>query len=82
MNIRDIQLVKIHELSKIIISQDAKWICDCLMEPYLELAEDIVNRIWRDYFKLKCWDPPEYRGRLITDMAEKGHLDLFIIRAI
>lgn len=58
--------------------EDGKWICDCFMEPYLEVAEDIITRIFRDHFKLKCWDPPEYRGKLITDMVNEGHLDLFI----
>ena len=82
MDFHKLDITNIHILGKIISHgfgmEDAKWICDCFMEPYLELAEDIINRIWRDYFKLKCWDPPEYRGRLITDMVEKGHLDLFI----
>lgn len=75
-------ITDIHILGKIIYHgfgmEDTKWNCDCFMEPYLELAEDIIKRIWRDFFKLTCWDPPEYRGRLISDMVLKGHLDLFI----
>jgi hypothetical protein len=38
----------------------------------------IIKRIWRDYFNITCWNPPEYRGRSIPDIVKKGHMDLFI----
>ncbi|CAC5409886.1 unnamed protein product [Mytilus coruscus] len=31
------------------IMSDAKWDCDCHIEPFLELAEDVIKKIWRDY---------------------------------
>ena len=60
------------------IMSDVKWECNCHMEPYLELAEAVLNRLWRDYFNITCWNPPEYRGRSIPDMVTEGHMDLFI----
>ena len=69
MDFHKLGITNIHILGKIISHgfgmEDGKWICDCFMEPYLEVAEDIIKRICRDHFKLKCWDPPEYRGKLI-----------------
>ncbi|XP_052089271.1 toll-like receptor 8 [Mytilus californianus] len=60
------------------VMPDVKWTCDCRMEPYLELAEDVIKRIWRDYFNISCWNPPEYRGKTIPDIVKEGRLDIFI----
>ncbi|CAC5385244.1 unnamed protein product [Mytilus coruscus] len=57
---------------------DAKFDCDCHMEPYLELAELIMNKIWRDYFNMSCWNPLEYRGLSIPYLVMHKKLDLFI----
>ncbi|CAC5423133.1 unnamed protein product [Mytilus coruscus] len=59
--------------------QKMKWTCDCRMEPFLELTQDALKRIWRDYYNVTCWDPPEYRGLSITEHFVKGDkLDLLI----
>lgn len=60
------------------VMPDVKWTCDCHMEPYLELAEDVIKRIWRDYFNISCWLPLEYRGKTIPDIVKEGRLDIFI----
>ncbi|VDI41136.1 Hypothetical predicted protein [Mytilus galloprovincialis] len=52
--------------------QEMKWTCDCKMEPFLELTQDALKRIWRDYYNVTCWDPPEYRGLSITEHFVKG----------
>ncbi|XP_071135520.1 toll-like receptor 6 [Mytilus edulis] len=59
--------------------QNLKWTCDCRMEPFYELSQDALKRIWRDYLNVTCWDPPEYRGLSIIDHFLKGDkLDLLI----
>ncbi|VDI12885.1 Hypothetical predicted protein [Mytilus galloprovincialis] len=51
--------------------QAMKWDCDCQMEPFLELASKVISRIWRDYFNLTCWNPPEYRNMSVPGFATK-----------
>ncbi|XP_071135519.1 protein toll-like [Mytilus edulis] len=59
--------------------QNMKWTCDCRMEPFLELSQDTLKRIWRDYYNVTCWDPPEYRGVSITDFfMEEDKLHLLV----
>ncbi|CAC5380330.1 unnamed protein product [Mytilus coruscus] len=59
--------------------QKLKWTCDCRMEPFYELSQDALPRIWRDFLNVTCWDPPEYRGLSITEHFVKGdRLDLLI----
>lgn len=57
---------------------DTKWNCDCHMEPYLELAEDVISIFWRDYFNISCWNPLEQRGKTIPDIVREGRLDILI----
>ncbi|XP_063404472.1 protein toll-like [Mytilus trossulus] len=60
------------------VLSDAKFDCDCHMEPYLELAEPILKTIWRDYFNMSCWNPLEYRGLSIPNLVLEKKLDLLI----
>ncbi|CAC5385266.1 unnamed protein product [Mytilus coruscus] len=60
------------------VLSDAKFDCDCHMTPYLELAEPILKKIWRDYFNMSCWNPPEYQGLSIPGLVIQKKLDLFI----
>ncbi|KAL3873389.1 hypothetical protein ACJMK2_036517 [Sinanodonta woodiana] len=52
--------------------------CDCDMEPFLELAEEVIKKIWRDYFEVECSRPPNLEGKLIPDLVKNKSLDLFV----
>ncbi|KAK3593814.1 hypothetical protein CHS0354_014359 [Potamilus streckersoni] len=52
--------------------------CDCHMEPFLEIAEEVINRTWLNYFEVKCENPPNLKGQLIIDLVKKGKLELFV----
>lgn len=60
------------------VMTDTKWICDCRMEPFLELAEDTLKRFCRDYFNISCWTPLEHRGNTIPQIVNNGQLDTLI----
>lgn len=60
------------------IMPDTKWDCDCHIEPFLELAEKVIKNVWKDYFNMSCWNPPEYRGKIITDIVKDDDLDILI----
>lgn len=47
--------------------------CDCLMEPYLELTEFALSKIWRNHYDVTCWNPPEFRGLSIVNHFIKGN---------
>lgn len=55
-----------------------KFTCDCKMEPFLELSKDIIKKIWRDYFDIKCFNPPELANQSIAWLTKEGQLDQFI----
>lgn len=55
-----------------------KFTCDCKMEPFLELSKDVIKKIWRDYFDIKCFNPPELANQSIAWLTKEGKLDQFI----
>lgn len=52
--------------------------CDCKMEPFLELSKDVIKNIWRDFFDIKCFNPPELANQSIAWLTKEGKLDQFI----
>ncbi|XP_045166426.1 uncharacterized protein LOC123529905 [Mercenaria mercenaria] len=40
-------------------------ICDCSLEPFMSLAEDIIESIWIGYFEVKCAAPENLKNQLI-----------------
>ncbi|KAK3609205.1 hypothetical protein CHS0354_003185 [Potamilus streckersoni] len=56
----------------------ANFSCDCEMEPFLELAKEVIKKIWLDYFDVRCARPPNLKGELIIDLVKKNKLDLFV----
>ncbi|KAL3866582.1 hypothetical protein ACJMK2_043869 [Sinanodonta woodiana] len=52
--------------------------CDCYMAPFLEIAEEVIQRFWRDYMKVECANPPNLKGKLIIDLVKEGKLELFV----
>jgi hypothetical protein len=55
-----------------------KFTCDCIMVPFLELSREVVKKIWRDYFDIKCFQPPELANQSIAKLTADGELDGFI----
>ena len=55
-----------------------KFTCDCVMVPFLELSRDVIKKIWRDYFDIKCFNPPELANQSIAWLTKEGQLDQFI----
>lgn len=37
-----------------------KFMCDCKMEFFFELLKDVIKKIWRDYFDIKCFNLLEF----------------------
>ncbi|CAC5386762.1 unnamed protein product [Mytilus coruscus] len=78
----DLGIDNITELGKLMecgfSMQAMKWNCDCQMEPFLELAEKVIEKIWRDYFNLTCWNPPEYRNMSVPGFVNDKNLHLLI----
>ncbi|KAL3866578.1 hypothetical protein ACJMK2_043866 [Sinanodonta woodiana] len=56
----------------------ANFTCDCKMEPFLSLAENIVNRIWRNVHDVKCTNPPNLKGMSVLNLTRTGRLDEFV----
>ncbi|KAK3609204.1 hypothetical protein CHS0354_003184 [Potamilus streckersoni] len=56
----------------------ANFSCDCEMEPFLEIAEEVIRRTWVDFFHVKCASPPNLQGELIIDLVKENKLDLFV----
>lgn len=55
-----------------------KFTCDCVMVPFLELSKEVVKKIWRDYFDVECFQPPELANQSIANLTVNGQLDGFI----
>ena len=52
--------------------------CDATMVPFLELAEFVIIKIWRDFYDVRCWDPMSLRGQSIPQLVLDKKLDLFV----
>lgn len=52
--------------------------CDATMVPFLELAEFVIRKIWRDFYDVRCWDPMSLRGHSIPQLILDNKLDLFV----
>lgn len=82
IDFQELGLKDIRTLGKLMsfgfLLSNAKFDCDCHMEPCLELAELVIKKIWRDYFNMSCWNPLEYRGLSIPNLVLEKKLDLFI----
>ncbi|XP_067667618.1 protein toll-like [Haliotis asinina] len=49
--------------------RDNPWNCDCFLYSFVRLAQKHYKAIdRRDYFTVKCENPPEYRGDVIIEM--------------
>ncbi|KAK3086884.1 hypothetical protein FSP39_024876 [Pinctada imbricata] len=55
----------------------AKWNCNAQMVQFLQLAEDVINNTWRDYFDVKCYLPERLRGESIPQMVNDKRLNEF-----
>jgi hypothetical protein len=48
------------------------------MQPFLEIAEEAIKKIWRNYYNVTCSNPPALRGQPIFDLVKDKQLDKFI----
>ncbi|XP_046354687.2 protein slit-like [Haliotis rufescens] len=49
--------------------RDNHWICDCMLYSFVMLAQKHYKAIdGRDYFNVRCENPPEYRGEIVIQM--------------
>ncbi|XP_062588067.1 protein toll-like [Saccostrea cucullata] len=55
-----------------------KLTCDGTMVPFLELSKEVIAKVWRDYFDVKCFQPPELANQSIAWLTKEGQLDRFI----
>ncbi|KAK3086799.1 hypothetical protein FSP39_023622 [Pinctada imbricata] len=58
--------------------RDAKFPCDCKLQPFLALSEDVLAHVYRDFFKLRCASPEHMKGDLIVDLVRNKSLDMFV----
>ena len=58
--------------------RNAKWNCDCRMQPFLELSEDVIKKIYREIFDVRCFSPDNMKGHLIIDYVRNSSYDSFI----
>ncbi|KAK3085473.1 hypothetical protein FSP39_003968 [Pinctada imbricata] len=54
-----------------------KWVCDSRMVPYLQLLEDLIRMVWRDYDDVKCHHPERLKGESIPKLVFDNRLDEF-----
>lgn len=54
---------------------DSNMTCNCIMQPYLKLAEQVIKRIWRNYFNITCAGPSDLKGQSIVDIVKEDRLD-------
>lgn len=50
--------------------------CDCTMEPYLQKARAWINKMWKDYFDIKCTSPPSLAGKTIREVVARNKTGL------
>ncbi|KAL3866579.1 hypothetical protein ACJMK2_043867 [Sinanodonta woodiana] len=58
--------------------EGANFTCDCKMEPFLSLAENVIKRIWRNVYDVKCANPPNLKGMSILNLTMNSQLDMFV----
>ncbi|KAK3593810.1 hypothetical protein CHS0354_014355 [Potamilus streckersoni] len=58
--------------------QGANFVCDCKMEPFLSLAEDVVKKIWTNVHDVNCTNPPSLKDISILNLTRNGRLDEFV----
>ncbi|KAK3584021.1 hypothetical protein CHS0354_025098, partial [Potamilus streckersoni] len=56
----------------------ANFTCDCKMEPFLSLAEDVINKIWTNVHDVNCTNPPNLKDISIVNLTRNGRLDEFV----
>ncbi|XP_061166368.1 protein toll-like [Saccostrea echinata] len=55
-----------------------KLTCDATLVPFLKLSKEIIEKMWRNYFDVKCFQPPELANQSIAWLTKEGQLDRFI----
>ena len=42
--------------------------CDCNLQPFRSLSDNVIKTLWRDYFRIVCKSPEEHAGKLAFDI--------------
>ena len=67
-----LNLENIAEIGKIIsFGFDLRGIelsCDCNLQPFRSLSDDVIKSIWRDFLNITCKSPEEYAGQAVFDI--------------
>ena len=67
-----LNLDNIAQMGKLISSgfdyRDIPLMCDCHLEPFMSLTEDVIATLWHDYFKVKCAGPPDLKGKIVSEV--------------
>ncbi|XP_021338861.1 protein toll-like isoform X2 [Mizuhopecten yessoensis] len=52
--------------------------CDCKMEPFLHMAESVLQLLWRSYFNMCCFYPDQLQNQSVPNLIMLKQFDLFV----